>query len=232
MAPAPAASAPAGGWRAEVRRLRGLRRQCRAVGCAFAPAAVRRLGYRLRGKNLATADGVTIHGLGNLVTEPGGRLDVGLEPVGFMDRGDRTLLRLRGRLEVAGPFTIARGCRLDVGPDAVVRLAGGYFNARTTLVIAHGLTVGAGCAVSWDCQFLDEDFHALDYDGRRPPADPRITLGDRVWVGSGVTVLKGSSLPDGTVVAAGAVVAGRFTEPNTLLGGVPAKALRRGVSWR
>jgi maltose O-acetyltransferase len=52
-----------------------------------------------------------------------------------------------------------------------------------------------------------------------------IFIGDGVWLGSRVTLLGGSRIGPGSVVAAGAVVGGDMP-PNTLVGGVPAKPIR------
>ncbi len=52
------------------------------------------------------------------------------------------------------------------------------------------------------------------------------TIGNDVWIGHGATVLAGVTVGDGAVIAAGAVVA-RDVEPYTIVGGVPAKVIRR-----
>ena len=94
----------------------------------------------------------------------------------------------------------------------------------------HGLKVGDGCAISWGCQFLDEDFHDIQYAGKI--AKPhQIEIGDHVWIGSNVTVLKGSKIPDGCVVASGSVVKSKFEIKNALIAGNPAKIIKEGISW-
>lgn len=57
----------------------------------------------------------------------------------------------------------------------------------------------------------------------------RVTIGNDVWIGHGVTVLAGVTVGDGAVIAAGAVVA-KDVAPFTIVGGVPAKPLRRRMS--
>jgi len=52
-----------------------------------------------------------------------------------------------------------------------------------------------------------------------------IRVGNDVWIGAKATFLDGSEVGDHSVVAAGAVVAGRFG-PNSLIGGVPARLIR------
>ena len=55
-----------------------------------------------------------------------------------------------------------------------------------------------------------------------------IHIGKNVWIGANATVLAGVTIGDGAVVAAGAVVT-KDVEPNTVVGGVPAKLLKRLV---
>ncbi|NRF27188.1 acyltransferase [Vibrio coralliilyticus] len=52
-----------------------------------------------------------------------------------------------------------------------------------------------------------------------------IVIGSNCWIGAKVTVLDGSVIGDGCVVAAGAVVSGVFPN-NVVIGGVPARILK------
>ena len=47
-----------------------------------------------------------------------------------------------------------------------------------------------------------------------------------MWIGYNVTILGGVSIGDGAIVAAGAVVT-KDVEPYTIVGGVPAKPLKK-----
>jgi len=53
-----------------------------------------------------------------------------------------------------------------------------------------------------------------------------ITIGSCVWIATGATVLPGVTIGDGAVVAAGAVVT-KDVEPWTVVGGNPAKVIKR-----
>ena len=53
-----------------------------------------------------------------------------------------------------------------------------------------------------------------------------IHIGKNVWIGANATVLAGVTIGDGAVVAAGAVVT-KDVKPNTIVGGVPAKEIKK-----
>ena len=83
-----------------------------------------------------------------------------------------------------------------------------------------------------DVSFLDEDFHVIRYEGKKPTGDNGISIGSHVWIGSNVSVLKGAVVPDGCVVASGSVVTDRFDQENALLAGNPARVIREHVEWQ
>lgn len=58
-----------------------------------------------------------------------------------------------------------------------------------------------------------------------------VFIGNHVWVGEHAYINKRVSIPNGNIVAACSVVTKRFTEENCVLGGNPAKVVKRGVKW-
>ena len=213
----------------EAECFRQLAEKCREIQTSFLLAVLRHFYFRLRGKSILTSNRVKINGLQNIFTKE--FLTIGLSHYGFMHKMDRTFLNIDGKLIFTGSFSMGKGCRFDIGPKAEVKFSSGYMSPNTDVILVHGMTVGDGCAISWGCQFLDDDFHDLDYEGRREPGNPHIHIGSHVWIGSRVTVLKGAVIPDGCVVASNSVVNKPFTEKNCLLGGNPAKVIRRNVNW-
>ena len=70
---------------------------------------------------------------------------------------------------------------------------------------------------------LDHDF---DPEKRAQLHPKPIHIGKNVWIGSNATVLSGVTIGDGAIVAAGAVVTKDVPE-NTIVGGVPAKIIKK-----
>lgn len=71
--------------------------------------------------------------------------------------------------------------------------------------------------------FPGEPDEAAFFDWRR--AHP-VTMGHDVWIGHGAVVLPGRTIGTGAVVAAGAVVT-KDVDPYTIVGGTPARVLKR-----
>ena len=117
--------------------------------------------------------------------------------------------------------------RMQLLPSA----RGGYINGNSSLIIQHNLSIGDHCVISWDCQFLDEDFHEICYAGKRATGNS-IIIGNNVWIGCGVKIYKGTVIRDGCVIAANSSVRGTFQVQNSLIGGNPAKVIKENVSWK
>lgn len=183
---------------------------------------------RACGKNIICSTRTKIKGLANIST--GGLVDIGLRDVGFVGPYERTYLNVEGELRFSSKYSIGLGCRLFIGAGAAGVFHQGFITAASTFVIRHSLEVGQGSAISWGCWFLDDDFHEVQYEGRRA-AGTGISIGPKVLIASNVTILKGTVIPEGCVVASGSVVRGIFEEKNALIAGSPGKVVRRNVSW-
>ncbi|MDA8964590.1 acyltransferase [bacterium] len=134
-------------------------------------------------------------------------------------RGGNVLIR--GNVRIARSSRVYVAGRLEVGQ-------GTYINSDTMLFVRERVRIGEECAISWGCQICDDDFHCVVPN---TSSSAPIVIGDRVWIGSNVSVLKGVTIGDGAIVAAGSVVA-KDVPPTTLVGGVPAKAIKKDVAWR
>lgn len=202
---------------------------CRRSDSFFLIVVLKFFYYRLFGKTIFAHQNVKIRGLKNINTE--GRLFIGIANNDFTMPHDSTYLHVKGRLDIVKDFHIGRGCRFAIGQNAYVVFGRSMVNADSLFIINHKLTVGDGCVISWNCQFLDDDFHQITYAGK-VEKDPGISIGNNVWIGSNVYIYKGVSLAEGIVVAGNSVVVSSFDEPNCLIGGNPAKVLKRNVSWQ
>ena len=77
--------------------------------------------------------------------------------------------------------------------------------------------------------YITDSNHGYSLKGipfrKQPMEVDKVLIGNNVWLGRNVMLLKGSDLSNDTIVAAGAVVTKRFSG-NVILGGVPAKVIK------
>lgn len=198
----------------------------------FRASPLRTAAALSRGKRILVGRSFSIKGLQHICLAEGATLRLGVDFFGFASHRDRGLMRVRGSLLILGAVSFAAGCRVDVGDDSVITIGDNtYLSPATRLVSQRAITIGRDCAIGWESQLLDDDFHSISLNGEYRPSGAEISLGDHVWVGSRVTILKGSRIADHCVVASGATVIGVFDEPGCLIAGSPARVVRRNIGW-
>lgn len=111
---------------------------------------------------------------------------------------------------------------LSIGSDVSI-------NRGSNISAAGGLTIGNFVAIGHSTSILTVNHGTKDPHQPikyQPIVNRPVTIGANVWIGARVTILPGVSIADGTVIAAGAVVTKSVTEPDTIIGGVPARRLK------
>ncbi|MBE5883522.1 MAG: CatB-related O-acetyltransferase [Lachnospiraceae bacterium] len=88
------------------------------------------------------------------------------------------------------------------------------------------------------CPWADQ-FHSISAEERRETHKQQrikelkkkdtVVIGNDVWIGTGAQILLGVKIGDGAIVAAGSVVT-KDVPPYTVVGGVPAKVIKRRFS--
>jgi len=108
--------------------------------------------------------------------------------------------------------------RITIG-DACLMSPGSRISASDEIVL------GDGCMLANGAYITDSDWHGL-YDRINRAEEPTpVKLGDNVWVGDHATVLKGVTIGDNSVVAAGSVVT-HDMPANVVVAGNPAKIVK------
>jgi acetyltransferase-like isoleucine patch superfamily enzyme len=138
---------------------------------------------------------------------------------------------------------VDRLCRL--GDSVQIAVVGAHKNApavfsigynthildRTKINVSTSVTIGSECSISWDCDILDSDFHAIvDAEGQKLSVTKPIIIGDHVWIGCNSIILKGVTIQHHSIVAAGSVVTCDIP-PFTLVGGNPARKIKLIHDW-
>lgn len=93
--------------------------------------------------------------------------------------------------------------------------------------------IGDDNMYSSNITFWTSDGHAIldKKTGKCINHGGNIVIGNHVWIGHGVRILKKSCVNDNSVVGGGTVVNKIFNECFVVIAGVPGKIIRREVNW-
>lgn len=95
-----------------------------------------------------------------------------------------------------------------------------------TNIFGANVCVASSISIGEDCQIAC-GVNILDYNGHRTYSNPRgtimdepkpITIGNNVWIGANVLILKGSIIGDNSIVSAGSVVKGEYPADSIIIG--------------
>lgn len=109
-------------------------------------------------------------------------------------------------------------------------VAGAYSYVGPGCEIGPGVIIGAYTMLGPAVRIVGNDHvfcipgAAIIFSGR--PEFKETILGSDVWIGAGVTIIAGVRIGDGSIVAAGSVVT-KDIEPLLIVGGVPARVIRK-----
>lgn len=101
------------------------------------------------------------------------------------------------------------------------------------IVSKSSITIGSHVLVGGNVRIFDHDFHAVEWQNRRPPENRKairtcpIIIEDDVFIGTNAIILKGSHIGARSLVAAGSVVFGLDVPPDSLVKGNPAVVISR-----
>ncbi|WP_297981447.1 DapH/DapD/GlmU-related protein [uncultured Methanobrevibacter sp.] len=121
-------------------------------------------------------------------------------------------------LALIPPFNTDCGKNIHIGENV-------FINSDCKMQDQGGIYIGDDVLIGHNACLLTLN-HAFNPNDRADMDPAPIHIGNKVWLGSNVTVLPGVSIGDGAIVAAGAVLT-KDVEANTVVGGVPAKFIKK-----
>ncbi|NEU69909.1 acyltransferase [Spirosoma agri] len=194
------------------RTLRFVWRRCRRI----VGAVITRIIFYLN--NVTYGPGLRTYGIPVVDINDGCQLNIGSS---FNVNSGRHFNRI-GRQQPS--FFIA-----DLG--GIIQIGDRVGMSSTALVCHHAITIGNDVTIGGNTVIYDTDFHTLDSIQRTNFQDNNLAktapviIRDRVFIGSHVTILKGVTIGEDAVIAAGSVVT-RNVPDNQLWGGNPAQLIR------
>lgn len=107
-------------------------------------------------------------------------------------------------------------------PERLVIGGGSIIGDNAILDARGGLELGKNVNISSNVSIYTLQHDHRDPDFKCTNFNAKVTIGDRVWLGSNCIVLPGVTIGEGAVCCAGCVVT-KDVEPFTVVAGIPAK---------
>lgn len=143
---------------------------------------------------------------------------------GWHDEAEvREYLRQITRKEVDGTVHVFPPLNINYGPGVTLG-RDCFLNFGCTLLALGGITIEEDVFIGPHC-VLATEYHPEDPETRHSLLTKPIVIKRNAWIGANATILAGVTVGENAIVAAGAVVS-KDVPPNTIVGGVPAKAIR------
>ena len=162
-----------------------------------------------------------------------GFLVLGTERSSFRGWAGRNSMFFRrgARLVVYGYNEIGRGSLVWLLEEGQLILKGNSYTAGCTKIIAkEKIEIGKNCSIAWGVTITDHDFHTTYVKGVAQEETAPVKIEDGVWIGMNAIILKGVTIGEGSIVAAGAVVT-RDVPAHSLVAGVPARIIKSDVEF-
>lgn len=146
---------------------------------------------------------IRIVGMNNRITIESG---VKLKDVKINIRGTSCILKIEKN-------TTFGGCRIvNVGID-------------------NSINIGRDCMFADNIEIWASDTHTIyDENENIINSEKPITIGNKVWIGSHVKILKGVTVSDGSIVGMGSIIT-KNTPPSSLSIGFPNTVIKENISW-
>lgn len=172
------------------------------------------LGKRvtIRGKkNIEVGNGVTIQDNCMINAVCKGRVKIG----NTCTIGKNAIIDCTGVLEELGESLVI-GDNVGISPNFTVFVRG-------KVEIGNDTIIGPGVTIVSENHVADSIELPIRKQGTRRKG---VVIGEDCWIGAGATILDGVTIGEKAIVAAGAVV-NKDVEPRMIVGGIPAKVIRK-----
>jgi len=137
---------------------------------------------------------------------------------------------LGGLISIGSGNEILNGCLIMTYGGSVTIGSNCSINPYT-IIYGHGkgTTIGDNVLIAGQCMIIpsNHNFSRTDITiNQQGETSKGVVIEDNVWIGAGCKILDGVTIKEGAIIAAGSVV-NRDVEANVIVGGMPAKFIKR-----
>lgn len=163
----------------------------------------------------------------------------GILRIGFIDKeycyDKSSMINILGKIVIKGNgwHLFAPGAIIYVGENAILTLNERFSVSHDVKIYCrHRITIGKDNMWSYYNIIMDNDAHFIyDFEGNHINPNKEVIFGENVWMGCRCTVLKGSLVPDGSIIGSCSVVCKNLASNDSIYAGLGPRLIRKEVKW-
>lgn len=166
-----------------------------------------------------------IHGLNNKINLKGNHTNLKIKIFGNNNEIsiDADTKSYHGEFIIRG-----NDCSIKIGEKTTF----GFKNYIVSMGQKNDIIIGSNNMFADNIDIWNTDSHPIyDEKGDLLNYSKPVKIGNHVWVGKYVCILKGSIIEDNSILGMRSLVAGQHILNNTLNIGTPVKCVREGINW-
>jgi maltose O-acetyltransferase len=101
------------------------------------------------------------------------------------------------------------------------------FGGRVSVNAMSNVCIGDNCMIAYGTIITTATHDPCIKQMNEKTLAKPVNLGNNVWIGTGAIILPGISIADGVIIAAGSVVTHSISEEDVIVGGIPAKIIKK-----
>lgn len=130
-------------------------------------------------------------------------------------------------INISSPSEIIENSHINIGKFTTFECVGMQMYEDSSSIL-----IGDDCQFSWGVDIWCSDSHTILNDKNEViNIGKKVEISDHVWVGKDSKICKNVFIPKNCIIGWGTIVTHSFDEPNSLIVGIPAKIVKRNVSW-
>ena len=106
-------------------------------------------------------------------------------------------------------------------------------NTHLASIEGKKIQIGDDCMLSANIVIRVGDSHSVLDKNTMQRINPSkdVVIGDHVWIGNQVCILKGSKISSNSIIGTGSIVTKAFNESNVAIAGNPAREIKSNINW-
>jgi acetyltransferase-like isoleucine patch superfamily enzyme len=149
----------------------------------------------------------------------------------------KTRLLIKGSIFFYGPAKFGQGLEIVVWSKGILKIGNEVLmGSNSHIVCFREIEIQEKCLISWKFNLYDSDFHFIRNEKTAKVNDncAKVLIGKYCWIGSHVTILKGTQIPEMIIVGSNSLCTGNYInkiKSHSIIAGNPARLIKDEVSF-